>query len=151
MALQPFVSALPPINLWVSEVKLVAFALAYATAHFGDDEDAFRRDSAERAEGLFHSPVYRALMAVATPGMLLRGASKRYATFHKGSTLSVSKTSSVADVTLAYPKGLFPEVFVRCVLCPHLEAPLRLSGAKDPSIALVACTDTQADMVARWR
>lgn len=131
----------PPMNVWVSEVLSEAgFCAAYDYA-FTSPAEATAANVRTNLR-LFQLPMYRALMIVMTPSLLLRAASMRWSAFHRGSTLTVreSETHSALAV-LEFPPHLFiPEnpLDVRAAL----EASLIAAGGKDVSVVVHDATPT---------
>ncbi len=101
-------------NAWVSEVASNVLLHMVRDVHFASDED-FMSWAYENSRKVFRSPLYRALMFVMSPTLVVMGASKRWVTFHKGSTLSAKPVSQTGNqystvVTLDFPAGLFSEL-----------------------------------------
>jgi hypothetical protein len=120
---------LPMGSEWIPEVH--AMALMYATGDAARISDegiiSLARGRDRRA---FESPAYRVLMAVATPGLLIRNAAGRWANFHRGSSLEVE---GIADdgvhVGIRFPRGLFDGLHLRC-FGGAMECALELSSAR---------------------
>jgi hypothetical protein len=100
-----------PVSAWVSEVRTRALMHAIYDEHFRD-RDKFLAWVYERNAAMFASPLYRALMMVVSPGVALRGAEMRWATFHRGVRIKVAAESKHASVRLSFPMGLFDELDV---------------------------------------
>jgi hypothetical protein len=120
---------LPMGSEWVPEVHVMALMYGLADASGLSDERLVAL-ARERDRRTFESPAYRVLMAVATPGLLMRNASGRWATFHRGSTLEVE---GIADdgvrASLRFPRGLFDGLHLRCFGEAFASA-LELSGGR---------------------
>ncbi len=144
--LQAFVREPPPMNVWVSEV--LGGAIHCAAYDFSFKSPAEAAAATVRTNlRLFQLSVYRALMMVVTPSLLLRAASARWAAFHRGSTLTVREsTAHSAVAALDFPPHLFiPEnpLDVRAAL----EASLIAAGGKE--VTVVAEEFTATSMVYR--
>lgn len=139
----------PPMNVWVSEVLSEAgFCAAYDFA-FTSPLEATRANVQTNLR-LFQLPMYRALMVVMTPSMLLRAASMRWSAFHRGSTLTLREGEAhSALAVLEFPPHLFiPEnpMDVRGAL----EAALIAAGGKDVSVVVHDATATSMVYRARF-
>jgi hypothetical protein len=91
---------------------------------------------------LFELPMYRALMIVMTPSLLLRAASVRWSAFQRGSTLTVrDRTMQSALAVLEFPPHLFiPENPMG--IGGSLEASLIAAGRKNVSVVVHDATPT---------
>ena len=131
----------PPANLWISEVLSEAMLCAAYDFAFSSREVAVAA-TVERNLRLFQSPMYRALMVVMTPTMLLRATGARWSAFHRGTTLElVSGNEHDAVAVLSFPPHVFiPEnpIDVR----GGLEAALIASGGTNVSVVVEAHTST---------
>ncbi len=140
-ALQALVRQPPPMNVWVSEVLSEAgFCAAYDFA-FTSPTEATAANVRTNLR-LFQLPMYRALMIVMTPSLLLRAASMRWSAFHRGSTLTVRESEAhSALAVLEFPAHLFiPEnpLDVRAAI----EASLIAAGGTDVSVSVHDATPT---------
>ena len=72
-----------PMSAWVPEVVNTALYLAMADQVFGDD-DSFLTWVSQFSQRVFEAPMYRLLMAVASPQRLASGGERRWANFHTG-------------------------------------------------------------------
>lgn len=131
----------PPANLWISEVLSEAMLCAAYDFAFTSRTEAVAA-TVQRNLRMFQSPMYRALMVVMTPRMLLRATGPRWSAFHRGTTLQlVSGTEHEAVAVLSFPPHVFiPEnpIDVR----GGLEAALLASGGTNVSVVVEAHTST---------
>ena len=114
-ALPPHLHALvtkpPPMNAWVPYVHHMGVTMAYREEC--DDDDAFFQLVFDMTAALYRSPAYKLLMVVATKERLLRAVEKRWATFHRGTMLTlVSSSSEQALLTLTTPPHLYADAVV---------------------------------------
>lgn len=94
---------------------------------------------------LFDKPILRNLMRLVSPTLVVLGAAKRWAAFHDGSELFADRvvTGDERAETLShlkYPKGLFPDVFLRGLEHAFMAA-LLASRARDPRAKLARIED----------
>jgi hypothetical protein len=140
----------PPMGSeWVSEVQ--AMGLLYALADVAElADEALIILSRDRDRRTFESPAYRFLMAVATPGLLVRSAAARWSTFHRGSSLEVE---GIADdgvrVGLRFPRGVFDGLHLRCFAGAFMAA-LELSNARSPSADIIEAGPGYARYKVAW-
>ena len=131
----------PPANLWMSTVLCEAVLCAAYDFAFTSRHEAIAA-TVERNLRLFQSPMYRALMVVTTPKMLLRATGARWSAFHRGTTLEmVSAGAHDAVAVLSFPPHVFiPEnpIDVR----GGLEAALLASGSTNVSVVVESHTAT---------
>jgi hypothetical protein len=131
----------PPPNLWIPDVLSEAVLCAAYDFAFTSRAEA-EAATVQRNLRLFQSPMYRALMVVTSPRMLLRATGSRWSAFHRGTTLSLaSGDDHEATVVLSFPPHLFiPEnpLDVR----GGLEAALISAGSAHARVVVDAHTDT---------
>lgn len=99
----------PPVSSWVPEVQFVATSMSIYGRYFGgDDLPGFDEWICTRNAALFRKPLYRVLIALLSPERLLVGASKRWAAFHRGTTLTLLDHTPVsANVKIEFPPHLY--------------------------------------------
>jgi hypothetical protein len=145
-ALAAFAQAPPPMNVWVSGVLTEAGRCAVYDATFKSPDEA-RVANINISLRLFQLPMYRALMVVLTPSVLMRAAGGRWAAFHRGSTLTIREsTAHSATAVLQFPPHLFVRENPMDVSC-GLEAALIAAGGKD--VRVVLDDDTPTSLVYR--
>lgn len=103
----------PLATAWVPEVHATALYLALADAHFPKEAD-FLAYCARRNGELLRSPMYRALLAIGSPTMMLQALRAGWPMFHRGMTLAlVEKSPGNARLRLAFPPSVLPELVAR--------------------------------------
>ncbi|MGH1347426.1 MAG: hypothetical protein ACRBN8_38055 [Nannocystales bacterium] len=120
---------------WMPSVEVVlALTMVRDRVHATDDE--FLAWNYERQLRIYRRPLFRALMLLFSPTLLFMSATRRWKTFHEGSELLTSGDKRSAQVTLAYPPGLYSR-------------PFRVSLVASFRAALTACRAEQqyADLV----
>jgi hypothetical protein len=122
----------PSVNEWVPLVELCALHAAAFDFAFADKGgvSAYEEWTFQRDLQLFKGPVYRALIAVPKPELLLTNHAARWSAFHRGSSLHVM---AVADgkiaVRLSYPPYSWPKVS-RVALGAAFRAAVIVAGAQ---------------------
>jgi len=148
--LLPLIEHPEPLNTWIPAVQNNAFLLAMTDHFYNQDLRAavsWYRDVRKR---MFRSPLYRMMMAVISPRYILRGASKRWETFHRGTQFEVEYGDNYGNVVLTYPQGLKTRLIVR-MLTGGILAALEAAGAREIKWGITSVTPTQAHMSATWK
>lgn len=140
----------PPVGSeWVPEAHLDGLLLAIADARGMTDDELYAWIRAQN-RALFESPAYRILMAVMSPGALVRFAGGRWANWHRGTTLEIE---GVADDgvrgTLTFPRGLFDARLLR-IFGEAFVAALQLASAVSPVVKVVEAGPESARYLVRW-
>ncbi len=148
----PWVVALlgPTTRSYIPEVISNAGLLAIGDAA-GLTDAQWLAWNHEANRALFRGLLYRALMAIFSPMMLLERAPARWESFHVGTELTIEKGGGTdATVRLKFPANLH--------LPLHLEAYGRAFAAamehargRDVTVQLLATTPTSAEYLARWK
>jgi len=109
--LHALVTAPPPMNAWVPYVHHMGVTMAYREECA--DDAAFYTLVHDMTAALYRSPAYKLLMVVATKERLLRAVEKRWATFHRGTTMQLlSSSADGAVLLLTTPPFLYAEAVV---------------------------------------
>jgi hypothetical protein len=135
---------------WTSSAAVHGMLLALADHH--------RMSAAQYVEWalvqnrrMMEEKIYHGLLALASPTLLLRGASSRWSTFHRGIELVLDQTGEwEVSATLRFPSFLLNEMLARG-LAAGIQAALEASRAKDLRFSVDAITDRSARMSATWR
>jgi hypothetical protein len=115
------------------------------------DEAAYRHVIFERCRQQFAQPMYRALMFVLSPSLVLMGSAKRWSSFYSQSTLTPSKMrDKSATLTLTYPDRLFPEPWLEANGIGFCAA-ISCAGAKEPKSQFARITSTDCVYEITWR
>jgi hypothetical protein len=138
----------PPVTAWIPEVHGTAVALAGRDT---SQSDADYLDVAYRINvEMFRGPLYRVMMMMATPGIILRFADSRWETFHRGVKLRVErKREGRADARLVYPTHLVPEPIAR-LYGEAFRAALDASAGKGSRCVLSSYNSTMAMFELSW-
>lgn len=104
---------------------------------------------------LFEKPLFRALMLVLSPTLVIMGAANRWHHFHRGTDLGVAPVTRVSNqfstvATLTNPPEIFTELILR-MHCLTFQAALEASRAKEPAVTLREATAAGAQFEARWQ
>lgn len=140
----------PPIDSdWVPEAHVAALihAIGEIRGYTASELGAWAR-ACNRT--LFASPLYRILMAVASPEALLRHAGRRWTNFHRGSTLCFDGFSDDGvRLTLRFPGTLFDGVVLR-TFAEAFAAALEANHVREPLVHVEVRGPGFARYLARW-
>ena len=149
-AMADLVERPPLVSTWIPSVPVQALFLAIAD-HHRMTEEAFAAWTHRTQKSLLGGRLYRAIVALASPTMLLNGTRVRWASFHRGSEIEVSQTGpGEARLSVLFPRGLFAVTNLRG-FSGGFQAIAELSNAKPVSVALVDAKPTRGDFLVRWR
>jgi len=114
------------------------------------DDASFLKWHAEMSAKVFATPMYRMLMHVLSPTLVLAGAQRRWNAYRTGTHLSSEGDKRGATLKLAYPKGLYTHLVVRCY-AELFRASLQAAKAQDVLIAVTSHTPTETTYSLSWR
>lgn len=138
---------------WVPEVVGNALYLMCRDRAVPNDE-AFFAFGYQGTLELFDKALYRVLMRVMSPTLVVMGAQKRWGAFHSGSELTPGKASREGErtyvrATLRYPAKLFPRLMLD--YNAHVfRAAVDAAGAKSSAAQVHNYTDSSADIEVSW-
>jgi hypothetical protein len=139
----------PPHSSWVSEVTMMAAFFALAD-HKHLSGAAAERWMYEQNKALLDSRMYRALVALAGPSLLMRGVQLRWNAFHRGSSLEiVEQLEKGTSLRMRFPQGVFDE-FLLNGFAGAMRASLELSRARSVVVRLVEHTPRSALFHGSW-
>jgi hypothetical protein len=148
-AIVALVESPPPSTAWLPEVHANAVFLAARARAFADDE-AFVRHAYRVNVILLQSPVYAILFRFISPERVLRGATSRWAHFHRGMELVIDRIETGrATVRLVFPPGLMPPLLGRCY-ATAFRAAIEAAGGLNTIVELVAFDAVSFECRARW-
>jgi hypothetical protein len=142
----------PGVSSWVPEVHHAVVVSAVFDARFRDAGglgafESWVRDGNRR---LLRGPLYRVMFVVLSPSRVLSGAQQRWATFHRGSLLTVVKREErVVVARLTYPPHLFGDLSLRA-FAGAFQAALESAGAKSPRVTTQVESPGAALYDAHW-
>ena len=130
-----------PRSEWLPETFGNALLLFYRETCF-DSDAGFLRDAYEVNGALYQRPLYRALMLVLSPTLVLMGASKRWPSFRVGTNLRAKPVRRVGEhratqVVLEHPPGLHTP-FHLAAFAEAFRAAADAAGARDASVTVAA-------------
>ena len=137
-----------PMSSWVPEVVNTALYLAIADQIFGDDEK-FLTWVSDFSQRVFEAPMYRVLMAVASPERLAAGGERRWNNFHTGADYELKLAERGPNSRFSSPPYLYDSLALRATL-KAIEAAYRASGARGATSELIAIGPTTAEFRIIW-
>jgi hypothetical protein len=142
----------PGVTDWVPETYYATIVSAVFDLRFRNagGQAAFESLLLEANRRLLRGSLYRVLFLVLRPARILSGTEKRWATFHRGSCLSVaSYNESSARVRLTHPPFLFGDLslggFARA-----FQAALEAAGGKSAQVFARIESETSTLYQAEW-
>ena len=137
------------VSTWVPTVHVQGLYLAVADFYSMSFRD-FARWSFDCNRRLLNGPLYRMLASVASPTVLLQGATMKWSAIHRGTGLEVLRKPSGAEVRMTYPENLYVALNI-AGFSGSFEAILELSRAKFPRVDVLETTPTLARFTATWK
>ncbi|MGI5860558.1 MAG: hypothetical protein ACOX6T_00710 [Myxococcales bacterium] len=135
---------------WIPEVAAMAYNVAYADARKLSDAE-FLDVMLEANRRSFAGPIYKILLGLASPYLLVAAGGARWGTMHRGSTLTIEKSDShECDGRLAFPPRLFTELML-LDFSRAMQAALEASRAKEATVTLTDWGEEFGFYVARWK
>jgi hypothetical protein len=138
-----------PISAWLPEVQAnCLFVALYETTY--TEESAFIRDGTETARQLFNGPLYRILMSLASPALVVRRADTGWNAMHRGITLDARLAGEhAATVRVSFPRNLVPRV-AALSYGSAFHAGIEAAGGKRVTCALTELASDHAAYQATW-
>jgi hypothetical protein len=134
---------------WMSDVVGVVARIMVRDVVVPTDEE-LDRWSFEVAGEIFAKPVYRMLMYVLSPTLVLMGATKRWSAFRRGSTLTSRFDGHSATAELRFPRNLYNPLVLRG-FGHAFRASLTAARASDPKVELVETSPEIGRWTVSWR
>jgi len=125
-----------PARTWVPEVHLACLMLGHID-HLGLSDQQYLDWAYQRNRELLQQPLFKLLMLVVSPAMLLRGAGSRFESFHLGTSVSaLPKSEREWTLMMTFRPHLFPSLVLRGYTMAFVAA-MELTGAKQVRCELV--------------
>lgn len=135
---------------WIPAALYAALA-ALAKDMKWKSETAFHQGMADLAVSMYQTAVYRAVMAIVSPSLMVMGAARRWGTFHQGTQLRVvNPTKTSGDAVLTFPDRLFSQPALQSLgasLCTALTG----CGAKNVTLVLRNVKQSEATLHFEWQ
>lgn len=131
----------PAPSDWIPEVMLHLVVLA-RIQKLGLTEAQHLDQVYEQNRLLLQKPLYKLLLLVATPSMLIHGIANRFATFHRGISISaLPKSAREFTIIMSFPSELLPPLALRA-FGRAFTAAVETSGARGVQGELVEYAPT---------
>ncbi len=148
-ALQRLLRDPAPVSSWVPEVHSHAMILISRDLRFNSDR-AFIDFAYEKQRKLFSGPLYKIMLSLASPAMLLRTAALRWGSFHRGTQFTVEEaTGTSARIRVDHPARLWDGLLADA-MGAGLKAVLDLSGARDTRLVVTEQGETHLRIHGTW-
>ncbi len=136
----------PTSNQWIPETRVLALMHAVRDLAFDSDE-AYVEWVAASLYDLFATPMYRLLMAMASPQLLARQAERAWARVRRGTVRELEELGANRNVgLLRYPNNLFDPLSMEIVRA-GIAATYRLSRARAPEVRVIEWTPTYSRLL----
>jgi hypothetical protein len=134
---------------WMPETIGTAVRLLIRDVVFDNDQDYFEWYF-RVAEKLFTKPLFKVLMYVVSPTLVMLGASKRWSAFREGSAMTAKVEQGKAVIELKFPENLYPEIAL-VGLGEVIRASVTAARARNVESRLVEATSTRAEWLITWQ
>ena len=140
----------PVISAWIPEVHHQALILAVVDQVYAGEEDAFLAMMSAMQRRLLSSKIYAPLLQLVSPARLLKQASKRWTSFHQGTTLDVIAVEDTeARLRIEHPPGLFSAVGRRG-LASGFCAAIEVARSQAGEVRVAEAGRDFTEFAARW-
>ncbi len=134
---------------WIPTVAYVALC-EMARDHLWRTEEEFHQGMFDVGVEMYHSPMLRAISVVLGPSIVALGATKRWSTLHKGTTLTMKKQQKeCVNLTLGYPPKIFSEAGMKS-LGAAICAAVSVYRGKNTACDIIFLHDTEAELFIKW-
>ena len=99
---------------------------------------------------LTESRMYRALATVASPQLLIKGASMSWGLLHKGTNLKVSSSKGQADAAVTHPPNVWPRLAHESAAL-GFKAVIEAAHGREVTSRVVESTPEGARFEVRWK
>ena len=140
----------PPAGVWAPAVYNDALFHAACDLHYPSDE-AMLRWCRDRTDAMANNPLYRAIIRLPTPRMIVSIASRFHDLFQRGTTLTVIDSSAThANARLSFPPHLHSRLNALSNVA-MFEVLLEQVNAKRVRVTMTEQSPTHALYACRWR
>jgi hypothetical protein len=134
---------------WMPEAYGMLVRLIVRDIVFQTDAD-YHRWYYDIAGKIFAKPVYRVLMYVVSPTLVMLGAQKRWAAFREGTTLSAKIDRNQGEIELKFPEKLYPELIL-VGFGEAFRASIVAARARNAKIELIEAAAERARWTVSWQ
>ena len=139
-----------PSGSWIETAKVNAVELA--VADWVGSDAKFVALAEEMNNALLRSPMYRALVFVASPAFLIRTAARAWGQFHRGVPAEIEPDSAdrtALTLRLSFPPRLYTKLIAEEKRVSY-DIALRAAGARNVRVTVASFQETSAAFRARW-
>lgn len=138
---------------WMPEVVAGAASMLVRDEVYATDDELLAWRHREMVQ-LFSKPTYRIMMFLLSPTLIIMNATRRWGSFHTGSTLSTAAVKKdgkrfSARASLEFPSGVFNDLFARLVGTTY-QAALDCCRAPNPRVWVENLTPTSVEFATTW-
>lgn len=137
------------VSSWMEATKGFAVIMLVAD-HYGMSDDETRRWLFDLNQTLFGGRLYRGMMKLASPTLLMRIASNLFGAFHQGMSFELTELApNSAGIVLRYPQ-LVVSNFVASGLGEVFSCAFSVSNAKNVTVRVDEVARAHARFTVRW-
>ena len=138
------------VSTWVPTTHVQCLYLAIAD-HYRMTESVFREWSYQMQKRLYSGALYRSLLSLASPSLLLQGAKLRWRAVHRGTDLDIfPEGDQGALIHLRYPDGLYARMNL-IGFESGFRTTAEIANGRTVQVDLKSATRREARFSARWR
>ena len=139
---------------WIPDVLGISLALLARDVAFADDA-GFLGFVEQSIHELYASPIYRTLMRLLSPTLVVMGAAARWRAFRKGSELRavpavLSEGRRRVELTLQHAPRIYPPLVLQTFSVAYRVA-VQTSRAEDARCVLASHADARATFELSWK
>ncbi len=131
-----------PAGVWIPAVHADAVFFAVCDRHY-TTEEAVVRWTYDRSMAMAKNPLYRALLRVPGPRILLKAGARAHGLFQRGTDFDIDIGDGEAEITLSFP----PRLHLGLNLAANTalwRAMVRIVGGRNVQCQLASTSDTRA-------
>jgi hypothetical protein len=146
---RPYLTKAYSPGAWIPETVYAALC-ALARDRLWQSDTSFHRGMADVANVMYTSPLYRALMLLFSPHLIVMGAGSRWTSFHQGTSLVfVKRGNKHVEAEIAFPLALFSEPSLRSIGATFCSA-ISGAGGADVNLTLKLPEKMKAHFLLTW-
>lgn len=139
----------PPAGVWVPAALCDAVFFAVCDRYY-PDEAAVKQWTYERTRAMAKNALYKALLRVPGPAILLKASAKAHGLFQRGTLFDIVLSKGRAEIDLSFP----PRLHVGLNLIANValwQALVEITGGKQVESSMVSSTQTRASYLVTYQ
>lgn len=139
----------PPAGVWAPAVLCDAVFFAICDRHY-PTEAAVKQWTYQRTNAMAKNALYKALLRVPGPTILLKAGAKAHGLFQRGTRFDIAMSKGRAEIDLSFP----PRLHVGLNLIANValwQALVEITGGKQVESSMVSSTQTRASYLVTYQ